>query len=195
MLKVISLPVSVPVADTNAMSAMYSGVHLLFNDLRQEGRDLRGRPADRLTAIEKEVIAEIRVLMSSTEGSSDSALLENPPRLARHFILASHGSVQLRFSAIARGLGVEMRTLERAFAVEYKMTMAQFQVETRLKFSLWLLSIYPPTKISAIAAMLGYRLVQDFNRFFKKHMHQSPAEWARRERSRIAATGEATRDE
>ena len=156
---------------------------------------MRSRPAGRLSAIEKQVIEEIRVLMSSTEVASDSALLENPARLARHFILASHGSVQLRFTAIARGLGVEMRTLERAFADEYKMTMTQFQVEIRLKFSLWLLSIFPPTKISAISAMLGYRLVQDFNRFFKKHMHQSPAEWGRRERSKLTGTGEAAGDE
>jgi transcriptional regulator GlxA family with amidase domain len=29
-------------------------------------------------------------------------------------------------------------------------------------------------------------VVQDFNRFFKKHMHQSPSEWSRNERARIA---------
>jgi AraC-like DNA-binding protein len=53
-----------------------------------------------------------------------------------------------------------------------------------------LLSIFPPTKISAVAALLGYNVVQDFNRFFKKHMHQSPSEWSRKERARIAS-GEA----
>jgi AraC-like DNA-binding protein len=65
------------------------------------------------------------------------------------------------------------------------MTMIACQAETRLAHSKLLLSIFPPTKISAVAALLGYNAVQDFNRFFKKHMHQSPKEWSRKERARI----------
>ena len=108
----------------------------------------------------------------------------NPAQLAHHFIVASHGNVQLRFSTIASEVGVEMRTLERAFVGEYEKTMTQLQVEVRLAFAQWLLSIFPPTKISAIASLLGYRLVQDFNRFFKKHMRESPSEWGRKERAK-----------
>jgi AraC-like DNA-binding protein len=94
--------------------------------------------------------------------------------------------VQLRLATIAREFGAEMRTLERAFFDEYRMTMAECQVEARLAHSKRLLSIFPPAKISAVAALLGYNVVQDFNRFFKKHMHQSPKEWSRKERARIA---------
>ena len=148
-------------------------------------------PTDQLTSIEREVVQEIRSLRASS-GSPLFALFESPARLAHHFILASHGNVQLRFSALAGELGVEMRTLERTFAAEYQKTMMQFQVEVRLAFAQHLLSVFPPTKISAIAAMLGYDLVQDFNRFFKKHKSQSPSQWSRRERERISH--EAKRD-
>jgi transcriptional regulator GlxA family with amidase domain len=125
----------------------------------------------KLTAIENEVVAEIRALRTSAGSGPLSALLESPARLTHHFVLASHGNMQFRFSTLAQELGVEIRTLERAFVAEYEKTMMQFQIEVRLTFSRHLLSIFPPTKISAIAALLGYELVQDFNRFFKKHMN------------------------
>ena len=139
-----------------------------------------------LSPIEKEVIAEIRALRASRASGFPAQLLESPTRIVRHVILASHGNVQLRIATVARELGVEMRTLERAFAGEYNRTMVQYQVEVRLAFSRWMLSIFPPTKIGAIAATLGYDRVQDFNRFFKKHMHESPSKWSRMERERIA---------
>lgn len=150
------------------------------------------RPTGELSTIEKEVIAEVRALRASPRDALDAALLEDPAALAHHFILASHGNVQLRFSAIARELGVEIRTLQRTFVGQYQRTLTQFQVETRLAFSKSLLSISPPTKISVVAAILGYVPVRDFNRFFKKHMHQPPAEWGRRERERIAHSGKHT---
>jgi transcriptional regulator GlxA family with amidase domain len=159
-------------------------------NLYPEATPVKSRPAGSLTAIEKEVIAEIRAMRSSSHGSLIRTLLGNPALLVHHFILASHGNVRLRLSTIAGEVAVEMRTLERAFFNEYKMTMTQFQVKTRLEFAKWLLGIYPPTKISAIAATLGYERVQDFNRFFKKHTPQSPAEWARIERARIARAGD-----
>jgi transcriptional regulator GlxA family with amidase domain len=152
------------------------------------------RPAKSLTAIEKEVIAEIRTMRLSSDGGLVRTLLENPALLVHHFVLASHGNVRLRLSTIAGEVAVEMRTLERAFFSEYKVTMTQFQVKTRFEFAKWLLGIYPPTKISAIASTLGYERVQDFNRFFKKHTRHSPAVWARLERARIAGTGKVDRD-
>jgi transcriptional regulator GlxA family with amidase domain len=150
---------------------------------------VRSRPAGSQTAIENEVIAEIRAMRLSSDGSLIRTLLGNPAMLVRHFILASHGNVRLRLSTIAGEIAMEMRTLERVFFSEYKMTMTQFQVKTRLDFAKWLLGIYPPTKISAIASTLGYERVQDFNRFFKKHMHHSPAAWAQKERARSAGAG------
>ena len=147
---------------------------------------MKSHPTGELSAIEKEVIAEVRTLRAAPRDALSAALLEDSAALAHHFILASHGTVQLRFSAIARELGVEIRTLERAFVRRYQRTLTQFQVETRLAFSKWLLGLLPPTKISVVAEILGYVLVRDFNRFFKKHMLESPAEWGRRERERIA---------
>jgi AraC-like DNA-binding protein len=153
---------------------------------RLEGTAVSRRPIGTLSAIENEVIREICALRASPGEDIHASLLENPARTARHFILDSHGNVQLRLVIIARELGVEMRTLERIFFDEYHQTMAECQLKIRLAFSQSLLSIFPPTKISAVAATLGYNVVQDFNRFFKKHMHESPSEWSRKERARIA---------
>jgi len=147
------------------------------------------RPTGTLSAIENEVIQEIRALRASPGEGIHRSLLENPARTARHFILDSHGNVQLRLATLARELGIEMRTLERIFYDEYHQTMVECQVETRLAFSKSLLSMFPASKISAVAAILGYNVVQDFNRFFKKHMHESPAEWSRKERAKLAAQG------
>jgi transcriptional regulator GlxA family with amidase domain len=98
----------------------------------------------------------------------------------------THGNVKLRIVTIARECGIEMRTLERAFASSYRRTVTEYQRSVRLAFARWMLTISPPSKISAIAALLGYSRVQDFQRFFKKHMRQTPAEWGRMERERIA---------
>jgi transcriptional regulator GlxA family with amidase domain len=150
-----------------------------------EGTAVKSSPTGSLSQIEREVIAEIRQLRASSGSGLPASLLESPARIVHHFILASHGNVQLRIAIVARELGVEMRTLERAFAGQYNRTMMQYQVEVRLAFSGWMLSISPPTKISAIAATLGYGRVQDFNRFFKKSTHKSPSEWSRKERERL----------
>jgi AraC-like DNA-binding protein len=154
---------------------------------RLEGTAVPRRPAATLSAIENEFILEVRAMRASPGEGLNASLLGNPARTAHHFILDSHGNVQLRLATIARELGVEMRTLERIFFDEYHQTMVECQVETRLAFSQSLLSIFPPTKISAVAAILGYNVVQDFNRFFKKHIHESPSEWSRKERARIAS--------
>ena len=146
---------------------------------------MTSRSTAKLSTIEKDVVREIRALRASPGKGLNASLLENPARTARHFILDSHGNMQLRLATIARELGVEMRTLERIFFDEYHQTMVECQVETRLAYSQSLLSIFPRTKISAVAAILGYNVVQDFNRFFKKHMRESPSEWSRKERARI----------
>ena len=138
-----------------------------------------------LTAIEQQVIAEIGVIRASHNEHLSSGLLDDPPRLVHHFIQTYHGHVQLHLCPIARELGIEMRTLHRNFVGRYGRTLLQYQVEVRLGFCRWLLSIFPPAKISVIATMLGYRQVRDFNRFFQDHMHQTPTEWSRKERERI----------
>lgn len=154
---------------------------------RLEGTAVTRRPIGTLSAIENEVILEIRAMRASPGEGLNASLLEDPARTAHHFILDSHGNVLLRLATIAQELGVEMRTLERLFFDQYHQTMVECQVETRLAFSKSLLSIFPSTKISSVAALLGYNAVQDFNRFFKKHMHESPSEWSRKEHARIAS--------
>jgi transcriptional regulator GlxA family with amidase domain len=111
-------------------------------------------------------------------------MLDDPIRGMRHLILISHGHVKLRFAPIASELGVEMRTLERAFARGYGQTMLQCQIEARLQFSQFLLRMIPPTKISVVANLLGYDEARDFHRFFEKQMHQTPAAWGRKEREK-----------
>jgi len=138
-----------------------------------------------LSAVEQEVIAEIRALRASKENIVHSGLLSDPARLLHHFILTNHGHVALRVGPVARELGVEMKTLQRNFVRAYRKTPRQCQVEARLAFAKLLLSTFPPMKISAIALMLGYKEVRDFDRCFRKHMHQRPSEWGRNERDRI----------
>jgi len=138
-------------------------------------------PSMKLRKIEQEALAEIRSMRTSAENLRLAFLLDNPALLVHHFIVSTHGHVQLRMAVLARELGTGMRTLERAFAREYHQSMTQCQVEVRLSYSKWMLSIFPPTKISAVASLLGYERVQDFNRFFKKHTKQSPSAWSRQQ--------------
>lgn len=138
---------------------------------------MKSRRTERLRNIEHDLILEIRTLRNSPDASLPATLLENPEQLIHHFIRASHGNVQVRIRPLARELGIEMRTLERLFAIRYQTTMAECQVSVRLEFSRWMLSISPPAKISVIAALLGYARVQEFNRFFRGHTGHSPIEW------------------
>jgi len=139
----------------------------------------------KLSALEEEVIEQIRVLRASPEHDLNAILRGNPTRILHHFILLTHGHVALRLGRIARELGVEMKTLQRRFLILYKKTPLQCQLDTRLSFSKWLLRMTPPAKIATVANMLGYKEVRDFNRFFRKHVHQSPSEWGRAERLRL----------
>ena len=150
---------------------------------------MTSRSTGKLTTIEIQVIGEIRALKASPSEGLNASLLESPARTIHHFILDSHGNAKLRLVTIARELGIEMRTLERTFFDEYKITMVECQVRTRLTYSKRLLSIFPSTKISAVAALLGYNAVQDFNRFFKKYMQESPSEWSRKKRAGIEGEG------
>ncbi len=55
-----------------------------------------------LSPIEKEVVAEIRALRAAPGSNLPVTLLANPVRIVRHFILASHGNVQLRIATMAK---------------------------------------------------------------------------------------------
>jgi transcriptional regulator GlxA family with amidase domain len=124
-------------------------------------------------------------MRASPATSLHAQFLADPASLAHHLVLTWHGNVKLRVTFLARLIGVDLRTLERSFAQRYSMTISQFQQDCRLRYAGWMLSIFPPTKVEAIAAYLGYTRVQDFNRFFKKHLKQAPSSWGRKERERI----------
>ncbi|HLH36125.1 MAG TPA: helix-turn-helix domain-containing protein [Alloacidobacterium sp.] len=148
---------------------------------------MRKRVPEGLSATEREIIQEIRALRNSAQSVWPADFLHDPAQLVHHFIRASHGNVQLRIRPIARELGVEMRTLERSFTGRFGMTMAQCQRSARFEFSCWMLTLSPPTKITVIASLLGYRQVQDFNRFFRKQAGMTPFEW-RSEKEKKAAS-------
>jgi transcriptional regulator GlxA family with amidase domain len=149
---------------------------------------------EELSGVERDVIAQIKAWRASPEDKVHSSLLQTPAQLMRSVILDKHGSVKLRFSPIAAELGVEMRTLQRAFVEEYEMTMQESQTEARLEFAQFLLRMMPPNKMSVIADLLGYDAVRDFNRFFEKHMHEAPSVWGRAEREKASAKAEQLRD-
>ncbi|RXH53884.1 helix-turn-helix domain-containing protein [Granulicella sibirica] len=144
---------------------------------------MSNRVPEELSPIEKQAIARIRALRFSPEEDL-SSVLQNPARAMHNIILTFHGHVKLRMAPIANELGVEMRTLERAFNVEIGKTMLQCQIDARLGLAHSLLSMIPPTKLSVIANLLGYDEVRDFARFFHKHMHETPSAWGRREREK-----------
>jgi transcriptional regulator GlxA family with amidase domain len=142
---------------------------------------------EELSTVEREVIAQIREWRASPDDKVHATLLQKPAQLMRSLILDKHGDVKLRFSPIAAELGVEMRTLQRAFVEQYGTTMLESQTEARLEFAKFLLGVMPPNKMSVIAHFLGYDAVRDFNRFFEKHMHEAPSVWGKAERAKASA--------
>jgi transcriptional regulator GlxA family with amidase domain len=147
-----------------------------------------------LRPIERGAIAEIDAIRQAIKVSRFPKAPPQHAALIRYLILMSHGHVQLRTLPLARELGIEMRTLERAFLATFGETMAQCHTRARLDYARWLLSVNPTTKIAAIAAALGYNRVQDFNRFFKKHVRLTPKQWAivQHKRTTAQSTPEST---
>lgn len=138
----------------------------------------------KLSVVEAEVIEVIRVWRASPDDDFHQELLKHPARVMQHFILLYHGHVKLRLRPVARELGIEMRTLERAFVDEFGKSMFQSQIAARLEFAQTLLRWMPPPKISVVANMLGYDEARDFHHFFEKHTFESPAAWGRKEREK-----------
>lgn len=137
---------------------------------------------EELSDVEREVVDAIRIIRHSENPELLAVLSKDPSRLMHHFIAASHGHVKLRVTTVANELAVEMRTLQRDFTERFNRSMRECQVDARLSYSKRMLRAAPTTKISAIAATLGYRAVSDFNRFFQKHVHKTPFQWRHDER-------------
>jgi transcriptional regulator GlxA family with amidase domain len=134
--------------------------------------------------VERDAINLIRSLRATNGNTIHAALLASHAALVHHLIQTYHGHVKLRFSTIANAIGVEVRTLERSFARQYGMTMAQYQAEVRLDYAQAFLRQIPPAKLSVITSELGYDEVRTFIAFFHTQTHQTPSQWSRNERER-----------
>lgn len=141
----------------------------------------------KLSNVEREVIAAIQSIRRSDNQIIQELLHDDPARLVHHLILSTHGHVGLRFWCIAHELAVETRTLQRVFRRAFKMSMRQFQMKVRLAYAKDLLMANPPEKMSVIAALLGYRAMSGFIRFFREHMKKSPSEWRHEQQSKVVA--------
>lgn len=135
------------------------------------------------SSIERQVIAEIRSLRNSSSQPVGQSLLAKPECLIHHLIQMVHGNIHMGIAPIARELGVGARTLERAFAREFGITMMEHRATIRLRYAQWMLSLEPSPKIAAVAASLGYEHIQDFTRFFQNRTGQSPSEWMKENRT------------
>jgi len=135
--------------------------------------------ANEMTLVERQVTAEIKALRASPDADMHAALIDDPAAIMYHFIVLTHGHVQLRLARIARELGADMKKLQRGFSKKYKRSMRQCQIKARLDYAKVLLRGSPPQKIAYVAAKLGYNEVRDFNHFFHKYMKQTPSEWMR----------------
>jgi transcriptional regulator GlxA family with amidase domain len=137
-----------------------------------------------LKLIVQNPVRGIRALRAEQTKGGIAGLVEDQAALARHVILLAHGNVKLHFEIIAEELGVEVRTLERAFKARFGVSMKQSAGETRIQFAQYLLATDPLHKMSSIASLLGYESPQAFIRFFRQHTATTPARWADQQRSR-----------
>ena len=165
-----------------ASDRLSHGVDLVCTNTVARSREIRKSP--KLSNVEREVIAAIQSIRKSDNRALHALLYNEPARLMHHFILSTHGHVELRLSCVAQELAVETRTLQRAFRQAFKMSMQQYQIEARLSYAKNLLMTDPLAKMSVIAVLLGYRVTSGFTRFFEKHMKKSPSEWRREQQSR-----------
>jgi AraC-like DNA-binding protein len=147
-----------------------------------------------MSRVEHEAIARINAFRQATTDDNASPLLSRPAHLVRYLIRQAHGHVKLRLRPIATELGIEARTLERVFIAEFGKSMQQYQMEIRLKFAQYLLSMDPPEKIVVVANLLGYNETRGFVRFFQTHLHQTPSSWGRAERARLRSESLAAQE-
>jgi AraC-like DNA-binding protein len=137
-----------------------------------------------LTGAEQQALVLIRELRSQIAEGKLSEELNLPARLAHHVITLYHGHAQLRMSRITAELGVSMRTLQRSFRRTFRTSMKAYQIDRRVRFAQYLMSLDPGIKMSVIAKHLGYDDPNVFGRFFRDHVDASPRAWSTREQAR-----------
>jgi AraC-like DNA-binding protein len=147
-----------------------------------------------LTGAEHQALAVIRDIRSQIAAGKISEKLNTPARLAHHVITLYHGHAQLRMSRITSELGVSMRTLQRSFRQVFRTSMKSYQIDRRLRFAQYLLSIDPELKMSVIAKHLGYDDPNVFERFFRNHADTSPHAWSAADQARRLQRGNGSGD-
>ncbi|WP_158792081.1 helix-turn-helix domain-containing protein [Granulicella sp. L60] len=141
------------------------------------------RDDERLTDIEKEIIAEIRYWRSMPAGDPRREALSDPVTYLHQLIEARHANVQLHVKNILPALGISRRTFERKFKRKYGKNVREHIQEVRLETACSMLGYVPVELIGDIAERLGYTEIRDFNRFFSDHTHMSPTQWREREQA------------
>ncbi len=84
-----------------------------------------------------------------------------------------HGRRPPDFSALAAGMGLSRRTLERLFAQHLGSTPYRFYDEAMLDRSKAMLS-EPDSRIKSVAYSVGFHSLSQFSHWFKRHTGQSP---------------------
>jgi transcriptional regulator GlxA family with amidase domain len=134
-------------------------------------------PMSEMSDVDQRVVLEIRALRAEQMRTSIAGLLDDPVALVRHLIVLAHGSTKLHFETMAEELGIELRTLERAFKLRFGVSMKRSAGDVRLRFAQHLLATDPTHKVGSIANLLGYRSHQTFIRFFRRRTKTTPALW------------------
>jgi AraC-like DNA-binding protein len=139
----------------------------------------------RLGALDRRTPSHARligVLLDQITGLSGVPLQLPLPRdaRARRFaaLLETHPDDTSTVAALARKSGASRRTIERLFAAETGMTVAEWRRRLRLLHAVRLLAEGEP--VTAVALEIGYSSVSAFIAVFKKAFGATPSRYAAR---------------
>jgi AraC-like DNA-binding protein len=126
-----------------------------------------GQITQGLSLVELDALGVIRSLREATRDERATPAEFNPAAVIHDILANYHGHIGLRLRILSQELGTTMRVLERTFEASYGMSMRSYHRSVRIGYAEMLLQNDPTFKISAIAALLGYRRVSEFTRFFR----------------------------
>jgi transcriptional regulator GlxA family with amidase domain len=135
------------------------------------------RSEESLNDAERHAIVLIKDLRRRVALGELPEKLGTAPYLAHHLIMLYHGHVRLRLSRIAPALGVTVRTLERSFKRNFQTSAKSMCIQERLSFAKSLILDFPDLKMSVVGKQLGYDDPNVFERFFRRHVGNSPKAW------------------
>jgi AraC-like DNA-binding protein len=134
----------------------------------------------KLSGMERAAIAAIQQLRAAHLKGLEQGYLAERADILRELLRNYHGNVKLRLEVICPALGCTIRSLEREFLARYSETMHGYHELTRLDYAIYLMTLNPDVKLTAVAAELGYDRESEFNRFFRRKTGLSPTEFVRR---------------